>query len=259
MIRYREKLEQRIRECGSRLCVGLDPRPEQIPTDPRQFLVEVVEQTADHAAAFKPNAAYFEAMGLEGARLLEYVLERIPPQIPVIFDGKRGDIGETQNFYARACVEVWGADAVTVNPYLGRETLAPFLEYQDRGVYVLALTSNPGARDLQLRRVEGRYLFEWVQDWTEESDQVGVVVGLTNVTDEVRPLLKDVPMLVPGLGAQGGDLAGLGDGGRKAPLLVNVSRGILFQEPELSFGEKANRYAEQIEIALAKNSGKECQ
>lgn len=254
MISYREKLERRIAACGSHLCVGLDPRPESMPMDPRRFLEEVVADTSEVAAAYKPNAAYFEAMGMEGMRLLEYILERIPSDIPVIFDGKRGDIGETQKYYARACFEVLGADAVTVNPYMGRDCLEPMLEYEDRGVYLLAVTSNPSASDLQMRQSEGRYVFEWVQDMIGESDQVGLVLGLTQATEGVLSRIADVPLLVPGLGAQGGDIQALAAQHRKAPLLVNVSRGILFQKPELSFEEKARQYAREIEIALTQKT-----
>jgi orotidine-5'-phosphate decarboxylase len=251
MMPYREKLERRIAACQSHLCVGLDPRPELMFTDPKHFLAEVVEETSRLAAAYKPNAAYFEAMGVEGMILLEYILERIPSDIPVIFDGKRGDIGETQKYYGRACFEVLGADAVTVNPYMGRDCLEPLLEYEDRGIYLLAVTSNAGANDLQLKRAEGRFVFEWVQDLIGESEQIGLVVGLTQASDGVLSRLRDVPLLVPGLGAQGGDIQTLAAQHRKAPILVNVSRGILFQEPDLSFEDKAQRYAREIEIALA--------
>lgn len=252
MTPYREKLERRIAACGSHLCVGLDPRPELMPKDPKHFLAEVVEETSGLAAAYKPNSAYFEAMGLEGMHLLEYILERIPSDIPVIFDGKRGDIGETQKYYARACFEVLGADAVTVNPYMGRDCLEPFLEYEDRGIYLLSVTSNPGAQDLQLKKVDGRYVFEWVLDMIADTEQAGLVVGLTQATEGILSRLPDVPLLVPGMGAQGGDVRALAAQKRKAPILVTVSRGILFQEPELNFEEKAQRYARQIEIALAK-------
>lgn len=251
MISYREKLERRIAACRSHLCVGLDPRPELMPTDPKHFLLEVVEETSGVAAAYKPNAAYFEAMGVEGMILLEYILERIPSDIPVIFDGKRGDIGETQKYYARACFEVLGADAVTINPYMGRDCLEPMLEYKDRGIYLLSVTSNPGAKDLQFRQAEGRYLFEWVQDLIGDNEQVGLVFGLTQATDGVLSCVKDVPLLVPGMGAQGGDIKALAAQKRKAPILVNVSRGILFQQMDLSFEEKARSYAQEIEIALA--------
>lgn len=252
MTPYREKLERRVEESRSHLCVGLDPRPELMFTDPKHFLAQVVEETAAFAAAYKPNAAYFEAMGLEGMHLLEYILERIPSDIPVIFDGKRGDIGETQKYYARACFEVLGADAVTLNPYMGRDCLEPMLEYADRGLYLLCVTSNAGAEDLQLKRADGRYVFEWIQDMIGDNEQAGLVVGLTQATDEILSKIRDVPLLLPGMGAQGGDIQALSAQNRKAPMLVNVSRGILYQDPGLSFAEKARKYAQQIEIALAK-------
>ncbi|MEO0445306.1 MAG: orotidine-5'-phosphate decarboxylase [Verrucomicrobiota bacterium] len=254
MMRYRERLEARIAQCGTNLCVGLDPRPEEMTTDPQRFLEEVVEQTAPYAAAYKPNAAYFEAMGLEGFRLLESVLEVIPQDIPIIFDGKRGDIGETQKYYARACFDVWGADAVTLNPYLGRETLEPFLEYSDKGIYLLGVTSNPGAEDLQLRKVGDRHLFASVQDMAREAS-LGLVIGLAAGREWIWDQIEDLPLLLPGLGAQGGDLAQINSQEREAPLLVNVSRGILFRNLEKRFSEKAKNFADQIEAGLAGMAG----
>ncbi len=247
---YREKLSNQIEASGSNLCVGLDPRPDLIEGSVPDFLAEVIDETAEFAAAYKPNIAYFEAMGVKGLLALEAVLERIPENIPVILDAKRGDIGETQKYYAKACFDVWGADAVTLNPYMGGETLAPFLEYENRGIYLLAVTSNEGAKDIELRKSEGRFIFEYVADMAALSSQVGLVVGLTNAANEVLEKIPDAPLLIPGLGAQGGNLDSLKSEKREAPLLVNVSRGILFAEPELSFGAKAKRYADQIAAAM---------
>ncbi len=245
---FQERLEQRMRSCGTALCVGLDPRPEATEGDMEEFLLRVVKETSSVAAAYKPNVAYYEAMGREGWRILERVREAIPEEIPVVLDAKRGDIGETQRYYARACFEVWRADAVTVNPFLGFDSVEPFLAYEGKGVYLLAVTSNPGSADLQMRRVEGRYVFELVQDMALRAPpgSAGLVVGLTNAGPEVLARLADLPLLVPGLGAQGGDLRRLAALDRKAPVLVNVSRGILYDEPELSFAEKARSYADRI-------------
>lgn len=241
---YLEKLRARIRATGSGLCVGLDVRADSAD-EARAFLAEVVAQTSPHAAAFKPNAAYFEALGWRGMRLLEELRGMIPSGIPMILDAKRGDIGETQRYYARACFEVIGADAVTLNPFMGRDTIGPFLEFPDRGLYLLAVTSNPGAADIELQRVGERRVFELVAGMTSGLPQAGLVVGLTNAA-EVLAGIPDVPLLVPGLGAQGGDLAALGGAARRAPVLVNVSRGILYAEPEKSFAEKAASWARLI-------------
>lgn len=253
---WTETLSARIASAGgSRLCVGLDPRPERhAGGDLESWLRQVVDETAPHAACFKPNAAYFEAMGLEGLRTLERLCrEWIPAGIPVIYDAKRGDIGETQKYYAKAAFEGLGAGAITLNPYLGFETLDPFLAYPDRGLYLLGVTSNPGAADLELQPLAGGgRVFERVSAFAERHPaQVGLVVGLTNAAAGVLESIPDVPLLVPGLGAQGGDLRALTAGGpRSAPIVINVSRGILYDEPGLSFKEKARRYADQIADVL---------
>ncbi|MEM7015548.1 MAG: orotidine-5'-phosphate decarboxylase, partial [Verrucomicrobiota bacterium] len=179
---YLEKLRKRIDESGSNLCVGLDPRPDYIDGDVRDFLLRVVDETQSYAAAYKPNMAYFEAMGFEGMLMLQDVLDQISPEIPVIQDGKRGDIGETQRYYARAEFNTWEFDAATLNPYMGADTIQPFLEHTDKGVYLLAVTSNQGAKDIQLKqtRTDHRHVFEIVQDMTGLAAQIGLVVGLTN-------------------------------------------------------------------------------
>src|SRR3954466_5290198 len=176
---YSEKLRARIKATGSGLCVGLDVRADSAD-EARSFIRDVVEQTAPYAAAFKPNAAYFEALGWQGVKLLEELRGMIPSDIPIILDVKRGDIGETQKYYAKACFEVMGADAVTLNPFMGRDTLEPFLEYSDKGLYLLAVTSNPGAKDIEMQRVGERGVFELVCDMLQGAPQAGLVVGLTN-------------------------------------------------------------------------------
>jgi orotidine-5'-phosphate decarboxylase len=141
-MRYGEKLQQRMVTTGSRLCVGLDPRPdgtgiEAVP----EFLDRVVGETWEYAAAFKPNMAYFEAMGIRGLEILEELLGKMPKEVPVILDAKRSDIGETQKYYAKSYFENWDVDAVTLNPFLGYDTLEPFLDWEGKAIYVLAVTS----------------------------------------------------------------------------------------------------------------------
>lgn len=241
---YTDKLCARIKSTGSGLCVGLDVRAASAD-EARGFLREVIAQTAPYAAAFKPNAAYFEALGWQGMKLLEELRGMIPAEIPIVLDVKRGDIGETQRYYAKACYDVIGADAVTLNPFMGRDTLEPFLEYKDKGIYLLAVTSNAGAQDIELQRVGERHVFELVCDMLKGASQTGLVVGLTNAHD-VLDHIPDVPLLIPGLGAQGGDLSALRGTKRSAPVLVNVSRGILYVEPEKSFAQKAEDWARLI-------------
>jgi len=253
-MRYSERLAERIETVGSRLCVGLDPRPGVGGTgEASGFLKRVIEETAEHAAAFKPNAAYFEAMGSKGMGLLEDVLEWIPADVPIILDAKRSDIGETQRYYALAAFGSGLVDAVTLNPFLGYDTLEPFLDWEGRGLYLLAVTSNPGSADFQRQRLaDGREVFELVaalgeraRDERRNAD-VGYVVGLTNAA-EVLEKIPDAPLLVPGLGAQGGAMEALEAGGKRtAPVVVNVSRGILYAEDERSFGERAADWKRRI-------------
>ena len=247
---FRDKLEKRIAATRSNLCVGLDIRAEKADEATKQMIIRVIEETLPYAAAFKPNSAYFEALGWQGMRLLEEVMKAIPGDVPIVLDVKRGDIGETQGYYAKAAFEQLGVDAVTLNPYMGRDTLEPFLKYADKGLYLLGVTSNKGAADIELQKTGDRHVYEIVADMTQASPQVGLVIGLTNAAQEVLSRTPDVPLLIPGLGAQGGDLAALKDCGRKAPLLINVSRGILYQEDGKTYAERAQHWHESIRSAL---------
>lgn len=242
---YLEKLQGRIQTTGSNLCVGLDVRAENAD-EARSFLRDVIAETAAYAAAFKPNAAYFEAMGWQGMKLLEELRGMIPAEIPMVLDVKRGDIGETQKYYARACFEVIGADAVTLNPFMGRDTLEPFLEYRGKGFYLLAVTSNKGAQDIEMQRVGDRHVFELVADMLQGVSQGGLVLGLTNASGDTLSRIPDVPLLIPGLGAQGGDMEALHRSRRQAPLLINVSRGVLYGEPANAFAARAQHWAKVI-------------
>lgn len=256
-MRYGEKLGNRIKETGSRLCVGLDPRAdlsggvEKLP----EVLKRVVGETAEYAAAFKPNMAYFEAMGLKGLEILENLLGEMPKEVPVILDAKRSDIGETQKYYAKGYFENWDVDAVTLNPFLGYDTIEPFLDWEGKAVYVLAVTSNPGSADFQRQMVGDRYVFELVQDICVRAQKenrktdVGMVVGLTNASEDVLSRIGDFPLLIPGLGAQGGDLENMAGKGRTAPDTINVSRGIMYKEMERGYGEKAKEWAAKIAAA----------
>jgi len=245
---YSQRLTNRIEETGSRLCVGIDPRPELIEGDLAEFLLNFVEETAPKAAAFKPNMAYFESLGSAGIAILEKVLVEIVGRVPVVLDCKRGDIGATQEYYAKAYFERWNVDAVTLSPYMGYDSVEPFLKYEDKGVYLLGVTSNPGAADLERQVLaDGREVFELVADFARrEPRRIGLVVGLTNTTSDLLAKIPDVPLLLPGLGAQGGDLSALAGEERRSPLLVNVSRGIMFGKDDLSFGERARNYADKI-------------
>jgi orotidine-5'-phosphate decarboxylase len=256
-MRYSEKLAKRIKTVGSRLCVGIDPRPELsggVDAVP-EFLRRVVGETAQYAAAFKPNMAYFEAMGLRGIEMLQEMLQEMPDDVPVILDAKRSDIGETQKYYAKSYFENWDVDAVTLNPFLGYDSIEPFLDWTGKGIYLLAVTSNAGSADFQRQKLaDGRYVFELVQELGKRAckenraTDVGYVVGLTNASEEVLDRIADSPLLIPGLGAQGGDLASLDGRNRTAPDVVNVSRGITYKDMDKSFAEKAKEWSTQLAV-----------
>lgn len=257
-MRYSEKIQTRINQTGSALCVGLDPRPASSGIgDIPDFLRRVIDETAPFAAAFKPNIAYFEAMGIPGLEMLESLIADMHREIPIVLDVKRGDIGETQKYYAQAYFERLGVDAVTLSPFMGYDTLEPFLDYEGKGVYLLAVTSNPGSADIERQALaDGRKVYQLVGDMVERAAKeqrltdVGMVVGLTNADGDILSRLPDAPLLIPGLGAQGGDLSSLKGSGKCAPPLVNVSRGILYQNPEQSFAHKAETFAKSIAQAL---------
>ncbi|MBN2148597.1 MAG: orotidine-5'-phosphate decarboxylase [Anaerolineales bacterium] len=240
MISFANLLEFRTRQANSLLCVGLDPHPADLavptPTEARDFCLRLIEATADLAAAFKPNAAFFEALGPYGMAALQEVIAAIPDGIPVILDAKRGDIASTAEAYAQAAFHVWKVHAITLSPYLGRDSLEPFLNDPARGAFLLCKTSNPGAGDLQDLRLAGeeRCLFEQVahlaQQWNT-NDNLGLVAGATHpaALRQVRDLAPDLWILAPGVGAQGGDLAEALGAGLRADglgLLVPVSRAI---------------------------------
>lgn len=253
---YRDRLQQRIAASGSRLCVGIDPRPEAHPgglAEIRDFVTRVIDETAPHAGAFKPNIAYFEALGVPGYQLLEDLIGRMRGTgVPIILDAKRGDIDATQAQYARAYFDLWDVDAVTLSPYMGYDSVEPFLGHPGKGVYLLGVTSNPGAADLETRPLaDGRAVFELVGDMAaRRPDEIGLVVGLTNASAEVLAKIPDVPLLIPGLGAQGGDLEALAGQNRTAPSVINVSRGLLYAEPHKSLAQKAQEYAHRIADVL---------
>lgn len=255
MTTYLEKLQNRIEQARSHLCVGLDPRAETCDTELKEFLFRAVDETGPYAAAFKPNLAYYEAFGSSGLKLFEEVRDRIPTDIPVILDAKRSDIGETQRYYAKAMFETWGGDAVTLNPLMGFDSIEPFLHDASKAVYLLGVTSNPGAADFLLRPVNGRYFFEELADWKSRAahlpGSLGLVAGLTNLSPEIQARLPDWPILAPGFGAQGGAAEALRDPRRKSPDLINVSRGILYADTGETLAEKAARYREKIEAALS--------
>lgn len=252
---FADRLLAASRRNSSWLCIGLDPDPELLPTaDILRFNKAIIEATSDLVCAYKPNLAFYEALGCQGFGILEKTISCVPDGIPVIADAKRGDIGNTAKAYARALFSVLGFDAATVSPYLGLDSIEPFLSYGDKGTFILCRTSNPGAADLQSLRVDGQPLYEVVArkagEWNTHGN-IGLVVGATYPEElkRVRSICPDMCLLIPGVGAQGGDLAsavGCGADARGEKAIINVSRQILYASRDKDFAQAARRMAEGI-------------
>jgi orotidine-5'-phosphate decarboxylase len=253
---FTDKLVAASRQNKSLLCVGLDPDPGLMPkVSLLEFNKAIIDATADLVCAYKPNLAFYEALGIDGLKLLQKTIEHIPANIPIIGDGKRGDIGNTAKAYAKALFVTFGFDAATVSPYLGFDSVEPFIEYKDKGVFILCRTSNPGAVDFQnLVNAQGIPLYETVarkaKEWNIHGN-IGLVVGAT-YPDELKAIRKLCPemlLLIPGIGAQGGDLAsavkyGIDVQGEKA--IIAVSRQILYASQGKDFAQAARHSAQEL-------------
>ncbi len=276
---FREKLLAAAEKNNSWLCVGLDPDPAQIPAKfgegakaLENFCREIIEATSDLVCAYKPNAAFFEALGAEGWEALIQTVKSVPEHIPVILDCKRGDIGNTAQMYAKSAYEIIGADAVTLSPYLGKDSIEPFIKYRDKGAFILCLTSNPSSAELQKKIVllddppSGAglspqskaktfaeffnisttdlylYVARMAKEWNQY-DNIGLVVGATSPGElkAVRNLVgDDMPILIPGVGTQGGDLEKSLDHGANSTgklAIINISRAVIYAG---SKGDKEN-------------------
>jgi len=263
------KLGAAIRRNDSLLCVGLDPDVAKFPDELKgrpdaifAFCKAIIDATAGLACAFKPQIAYFAALGAEDQlqAICDY-LKANHPDIPLVLDAKRGDIGATAEQYAREAYERYRADAVTVNPYMGFDSVEPYLQWQDRGVIVLCRTSNPGGSDLQFLEVDGKPLYQHVarlvaEKWNRNG-QCGLVVGATFPQEiaQVRAIVGDMPLLVPGIGAQGGDIEATVTAGQTADgagMMINSSRAILYarRTDGEGYAEAAARVARETRDAI---------
>lgn len=236
------KLQDRISAVGNCLCLGLDPDISRLPTGfsadisgVRRFLLTAIQVTQDLVCAYKPNLAFFEGLGIEGIRLLMEIRSAIPDTIPLICDGKRADIGNTSQAQAKWLYQHLGADAVTVNPYMGRDAVAPFLADPDKLVFLLCLTSNPGSSDFQRQRLQsGKPLYEFVLETASAwagYPQLGFVVGATaSELNQIRIIDPQRVLLVPGIGAQGGDYKTSVSQAKnhEGLAVINVSRSVLY-------------------------------
>jgi len=264
-MKFVEKLLNISRKNHSLVCVGLDTDLEKIPEyllkeeDPIfAFNQKIIDFTSDLVCAYKPNVAFYEAFGSKGWDALKKTCEYIPGEIPIIIDAKRGDIGNTAKMYARAFFEGLRADAVTVNPYMGKDAILPFLEYEDKCAFVLCLTSNEGAKDFQLSIVDGKPLYEIVAEkvlsWNEK-ESCGLVVGATHPEQlkRIRKSAPSLPILIPGVGAQAGDIestvkSGTDKNGELA--IINSSRAVLYASHEEDFAQAARKEALRLRDSI---------
>lgn len=268
-IDFSTKLAQAQKERSSVVCVGLDPDPERLPPHLLRthdlpeavlaFNTAIIESTASTAAAYKLNLAFYEVLEQHGWRVLAETLAGIPDSIVTIADGKRGDIGNSARFYAHATFEKLGFDGCTVSGYMGSDSVAPFLEYDGRAAFVLIRTSNAGADEVQETGGDGSPLFERMAAWTsawaaDHPGTLGFVMGATDTKalGVIRERYPDIPLLIPGIGAQGGDehdvmsIAALGEG----PVLINSSRSIIYASSGRDFADAAGQAAESLRSRL---------
>ena len=267
----KQQLIEQIKQKKSFLCVGLDTDINKIPQtlqamdDPIfEFNKQIINKTAEYAVAYKPNTAFYEMYGAKGWQSLERTIQYIKnnhPEIFIIADAKRGDIGNTSANYAKAFFNSLNADALTVAPYMGKDSVEPFLNFEDKWVILLALTSNKGSQDFQYLKVGERMLHEQVLQtattWAS-SEKMMFVVGATHPEElgEIRKMLPDYFFLVPGVGAQGGDLQSVAKYGlsKDCGLLVNSSRGIIYASNDYDFadraGDEARKLQQQMETVL---------
>jgi len=259
-VNFLEKLASATERNNSLLCIGLDPDPELMPpkTDVFRFNKAIIDATSDLVCAYKLNLAFYEALGLEGLEGMKRTIKYVPGNIPVIGDAKRGDIGNTARAYARAIFDTFNFDATTLSPYLGFDSVEPFIERWERGVFILCRTSNPGAVDFQSLPLETEHkrlpLFEIVAlraaQWNKHGN-IGLVVGAT-YPEELKLIRQNHPdmlLLIPGIGAQGGDLAsavsyGVDERGRKA--IISSSRQIIYASPDKDFAPAARQAASSL-------------
>jgi orotidine-5'-phosphate decarboxylase len=256
-MKFNEKLDHICLKNNSLLCVGLDIDLGRIPqfllnSDDPIFLFnqKIIDATKDLVCAYKPNIAFYERYGIYGLQALIQTIEYIPKHIPVILDAKRGDIGHTAAAYAKAAFEVFKADAVTVNPYMGHDSIEPFLQYSDKGIFILCATSNAGFKDIQAWGQEKplyQHVAGLVKQW-DKNHNCGLVVGATNPDElkTIRALVEDMPILIPGVGAQGGDLEKCVQGGINAKglrAIINASRSVLYGANDEDFEKAAHNNA----------------
>jgi orotidine-5'-phosphate decarboxylase len=255
-----QRLVEIIRERKSYLCVGLDTDPAKIPAGVSmlEFNKAIIDATKPYCVAYKPNIAFYECLGAEGWEILEETVKYIGNDHFTIADAKRGDIGNTSTYYAKTFFETYGFDSVTVAPYMGKDSVQPFLAFENKWAIVLALTSNPGAMDFQLFQQGDKKLFEEVLEkvstWgTPENTMYVVGATRADMLVDIRKIVPNHFLLVPGVGAQGGSLEEVAKYGmnENVGLLVNASRSILYASNGSDFASAAEKEAKSIQLAMA--------
>ena len=256
-----EKLNARISKVNSRVCVGLDIDPTKLPThlsdsfeDLFEFNKQIIDATHEYVCAYKPNIAFYEVLGTKGWELLEKTIEYIPNDIITIADAKRGDIGNTAAMYAKTFFETYQFDSITVNPYMGYDSVSPYLSYEEKGTIILGLTSNSGSEDFEKLSYNGKMLAESVAEkvveWNENKNCL-LVVGATNkeLIQKMRNASDDIFFLVPGIGAQGGSIDDVIEYAGEN-VIINSSRGIIYASQKKDFAETARHQTEKLQNAI---------
>jgi orotidine 5'-phosphate decarboxylase subfamily 2 len=266
---FKEKLNRIVKKNNSLVCVGLDIDKDRMPkylfndakTPYLDFNKKIIDATNDCVCSYKLNMAFYEVLGFEGIDILEKTIEYIPSEVPVILDGKRNDIGNTARKYAKSMFETYNADAITINPYLGKDGIDPFLDYKEKFSFILCRTSNPSAIDIQDVKISNKPLYELVAEKIREwntFDNCGAVVGATYPTElkTIRKILGDkIPILIPGIGAQGGDVEKTikyGTNKNKENAIINSSRGIIYSGAGKDFSDESRKEALKLKEKINK-------
>jgi len=251
-----DKLNNSIEKSGSILCVGLDADIDKLPLGVERnlegllsFNREIISACAISASSFKINFAFYEQYGVNGFDVLLKTIEEIPKDKFIIADAKRGDIGNTSKAYAKSAFDFFNADSITVSPYMGSDSIIPFLEYKDKMVFILALTSNPGSADFQRLVSDGEPLYKHVIKKSisfGSTDSIGFVVGATHPEEleDIRQMIPENYLLIPGVGTQGGDIEAIIKANNNCPAIINVSRDVIYSSSGENYAEKASEKAE---------------
>lgn len=261
----RLELIAEIRAKKSFLCVGLDPNiyklPSHLPKNEegvKSFCLEIIEKTLDYCVSYKLNLAFFEALGWQGLKIFEEIVAKIPKTHLIIADAKRGDIGNTSELYARAFFDKMGCDALTINPYMGSDSVKPFLNYKDKWAIVLGLTSNVGASDFETKKIDEKHLYELVlnscSQWGNEENMMFVIGATQSIHfDKIRAIIPNHFLLIPGVGAQGGSLEDVCSGlvNKDIGILVNSSREIIYADSTINYATIAGQKAKELADKMA--------